>query len=707
MPKIEFKKYKFFILIFSFVLFAFILSANLYADSENDDNTAEGKKIIRVGWFDIMGDNTHGKDAEGNYSGYDYDFLMAIAQYTDWEYEFVEGDWSECYEWLKNGEIDIMGIVNKTPEREKIFDFAYTPAGTEFCHLYVPNGSNIAYEEFEKLDGVRIGVEKDTYQAKALRDYAKNNKFKYNEVVYDNIELATLALNRGEIDCFLASNTDFVNGFTKIAQFNPIPFYYAVKKGDTELLNELNSALNKVFTFNPNFGLEIYDKYFVKDLDESIVFTKEEKAFILSKPEVYIMYDAAWHPIEYLNEESGNCEGIVPDILKKVEDVSGLKFKLTADRNSVEVLKKIREEGGNAVTSISYDFEWAKKNNVKITQPFATCSIVRVSNRKKDEYKKVALVEIDYITENVKKYYPELEVIYYSDVNKCIQAVNEGQADCTFINSFQAEYYLKFPEYKKLVFNNINSFNQELCFGVSKYSNPVLFTILSKSLASITRSEIQKIVYDNNTKGVGFSIRYFIELYPIQTTLTAIIFISFVFTTFALLVRNKRMKEKRFLVDKASRDGLTGLLNPKSFRKAVESLLEKSGTYIIIDIDDFKEINDKHGHQVGDKVIIGVAELLQTLCRKTDLCARIGGDEFAIYLHELYDIHDLQLICDRIFMGLREFSIDGLESKLSLSIGCAITRGDKFYEELYNEADKAMYEIKNSQKNGYHIVGIK
>ncbi len=704
--KIELKNIKHFMLVFSFILFAFLLNADLYADTKKEDDKTDGRKIIRVGWFDIMGDNTHGKDEDGNYSGYDYDFLMAIAQYTDWQYEFIEGDWSECYEWLKNGDIDIMGIVNKTPERQKIFDFAYTPSGTEFCHLYVTMGSDISYEEFEKLDGARIGVEKDTYQARALEEYAKNNNFTYDEVIFDNIELATYALSRGEIDVFLASNTDFVSGFTKIAQFNPIPFYYAVKKGNTELLNELNSALNKVFTFNPNFTLEIYDKYFVKDLNESIVFTKEEKDFILSKPDVYIMYDSAWHPIEYFNEKTGECEGIVPDILKKIEDVSGLEFKLTTERNSVEILKEIREKGGNALTSISYDFTWAKKNNVKITQPFATCSIVRVSNRNSDEYKKVALVEIDYITENVKRYYPELEPVYYSDVNKCIEAVDDGLVDCTFINNYQAEYFLNFPEYKNLVFNNIDNFNQRLCFGVSKYSDPVLFTILSKSLASITRSDIQKIVYDNNTKGVDVSIRYFIELYPIQTTITAIIFVILVFTTFLLLVRNKRSKEKQILLDKASRDALTGLLNPKSFKKAVEQVIENKGTYIIVDIDDFKEVNDKYGHQVGDEVIIEVANLLQKLCRKTDLCARIGGDEFAIFLNGLYDVQVLRAICDRIFIKLSELDIEGLEPKISLSIGCVITKGDKSYEMLYNEADRAMYEIKNSQKNGYQIVGI-
>lgn len=88
----------------------------------------EKQKKIRVGFYESPYFQNIEKD--GSISGYSYDYLQAISQYTGWEYEFVKTTtYSECLELLKNGEIDIVGVMLKTPEREEIFDFPDLSSG--------------------------------------------------------------------------------------------------------------------------------------------------------------------------------------------------------------------------------------------------------------------------------------------------------------------------------------------------------------------------------------------------------------------------------------------------------------------------------------------------------------------------------------------------------------------------------------------------
>ncbi len=794
------------------VLFGMILCFN------GQSSFAEEKRVLKVGWFEVLGDKVHGKDELGNYYGYDYDFLMAISQYTGWEYEFVEGDFFECYEWLKNGEIDIMGVVNKTPEREEDFDFAYMSSGTEFSNLYFPVDAGISFDEFNKFDNLKIGVEKGTYQTKALRQYAKDNNFEYEEVVFNNIPESAKALDNKQIDAFLASNTDSVTGYLQVAQFNAIPYYYVVKKGDKELLKELNNALNQIYKFNPNFTVEIYDKWFVRDLRIKAIFNNAEKAYIESNPDVFVLYDSIWFPIEYIDQKTGKCKGIVPDIIQKIEEISGLKLRVITQENSVEILKDLKKGTDTFITSISYDFDWAKKNNVKITQPFSNSTIVKVSKLNSQNIKRVSVVELDYITENIKKLYPDLELVYYSDISLCLDALKNGEVDCTFINNYQAEYYLKQPEYNYLAFNNVDDFNQKLCFGVAESANPLLFSIISKSLAEISRGEIQKIIYNNTKANINFSFKYFIKLHFIGTIVVLIFVGSLIVAVLLIIIRHKMriteqmtienerfnelskmsneeifeysyekdkisvknktteffecdniekfyeyakinkndwivrvrnliedgldkeiklkvseiwysltikiikssnnknlyaigkiqnidkmMKEKEDLIDKASRDSMTNLLNFGSFNFKMHNMDKITGTLFIIDIDNFKFINDNFGHKAGDEFIIAVANVIHSVSRETDLSARIGGDEFALFIGGLLEKKDIDNIANRIIKGVRKIKIDDIDKQITVSIGAAIAHDFETYEELYKIADKAMYNVKYSTKNGYDI----
>ncbi|NCB63644.1 MAG: sensor domain-containing diguanylate cyclase [Clostridia bacterium] len=170
----------------------------------------------------------------------------------------------------------------------------------------------------------------------------------------------------------------------------------------------------------------------------------------------------------------------------------------------------------------------------------------------------------------------------------------------------------------------------------------------------------------------------------------------------------KRREEK--LLDQARRDALTDLYNKKAARIQAEELIAKwePGTVqalMIIDLDDFKRINDRYGHMCGDAVLTELAGCLKKLFRATDSLGRIGGDEFLAYLPSLPSREAAVSKAKAILSALAGLSLHGGgKTGVSCSIGISFFPEDGAeYAQLYRCADMALYQAKSRGKSGYAI----
>lgn len=164
--------------------------------------------------------------------------------------------------------------------------------------------------------------------------------------------------------------------------------------------------------------------------------------------------------------------------------------------------------------------------------------------------------------------------------------------------------------------------------------------------------------------------------------------------------------ELEFEKRQALTDHLTGIMNRRAFTAQLQdeiNQLESQGTPFavsFIDLDDFKEINDEHGHHFGDEVLQKIAELIRLHSRHTDYVARIGGDEFAT-IHPMISAEDAWLMMQR----LRSELVSGIghaDLPVTLSIGlCQCDKPLEHYtiEDIMARADKAMYKAKKEGKN--------
>lgn len=159
----------------------------------------------------------------------------------------------------------------------------------------------------------------------------------------------------------------------------------------------------------------------------------------------------------------------------------------------------------------------------------------------------------------------------------------------------------------------------------------------------------------------------------------------------------------------AMRDGLTGLFNRSSSRELLALDLRNRRRHgadvsvIVLDVDDFKSINDRSGHQEGDRVLVEVAETMVEQTRDSDLCCRVGGDEFLVILRDA-DATETLAIAQRIRREVETIATE--ERRVGISLGIALSdHATTSPAALMRAADRALYEAKAGGKNQIVLAG--
>jgi diguanylate cyclase len=158
-------------------------------------------------------------------------------------------------------------------------------------------------------------------------------------------------------------------------------------------------------------------------------------------------------------------------------------------------------------------------------------------------------------------------------------------------------------------------------------------------------------------------------------------------------------------------DGMTRLANRAYFDEKLQEMISLRQRYqetfslLMIDVDNFKEINDTHGHQGGDRVLKGVAFKLKSALRQSDFVARFGGDEFAVILIKS-GAKPAAAVAMKLCESVREskFLLDGMQVTTTLSIGVAETLEGESGQELLKRADEALYRVKHSGRDGVSVA---
>lgn len=471
------------------------------------------ERTVRVGWFLV--DGLHDIDESGRPSGYDYEYLRAIAQYTGWKYTFRVGGWNECLEWLKNGEIDLLGCVSRTAEREEFLDFPALESGVSGSRLICRGEDDrFAYGDYAQLDGVRIGSVRGSARNAQLQALLDAGGADARILSYESQEEILPALDAGEVDAVVISQTRRIAGYRVILQYDPTRFYFATTKGNTDIVAGLDRAINFIKASRPNFDSELYNKYFNAGSGLKAVYTKEEQAWLAEHPELTVAYDPAWRPIEYRDPDTGAFSGVMARVFERLSEATGITFRFVAG-DSFSQTAQAYAGRAELFTALNYDFDWGDGLGYYLTQPLFEMQVYQLSGDGGGN--RVAAAKDYYLTELMRQTLGEAYTFTeYDTVRDCVEAVRTGTADVTFLSNYEMTYYLSTPRYGGLNCQIVRSQYQRISVGVSKAEDARLFTIMTKAINSISDEEIAQILTDHTAAEPVSSLGDLLYANPLQ-----------------------------------------------------------------------------------------------------------------------------------------------------------------------------------------------
>ena len=315
---------KYMAMLLAFVCVCMIFS-HLTAYAAEDSSQHE---TVKVGFFAM--DGYHVMDEEGNRSGYGYDFLRLMARYWDVDYEYVGYDqsWDDMQQMLEDGEIDMVTSARKTPDREEKFDFS-RPIGTNNGILTVrSDNSTIVDGNYSTYNGMRVALLNGNTRNEEFADFADNKGFTYVPSYFDTTTEMEEALQSEKVDAIVTSSLRKTNNERIVDKFGSSDFYVIVKKGNTELLNEINYAIDQMNAVEGDWKTTLYNKNYESIETKNLEYTEQEKSIIAQYSKdnpIRVLCDPTRYPYSY--NENGEMKGIIPDYFRKIADYAGISYE--------------------------------------------------------------------------------------------------------------------------------------------------------------------------------------------------------------------------------------------------------------------------------------------------------------------------------------------------------------------------------------------
>ena len=296
-------------------------------------------KVVRVGWFDSSFCNF---DQFGRRGGIDYEYQQKISAYTGWTYEYVEGSWSNLFQMLKEGKIDLLSDVSYKPEREEYMYFSDLPMGTESYYILVAlDNREITSEDISSIDGKRIGVNKGSIQESFLKEWAEKNRVKIEVVplVVQEDESMRMVTN-GELDGYASIYTyDSKEKIMPIFRIGGSDYYYAVNKKRPDLLTELNVALANIQDEDPYFNQKISEERLYNSKTNALL-TPNQEDWVKEHGAIRIGYRENYIPFCQKDENTGELTGALKDYIIHAQNIldNPDKAEMLAD-NAMKITK--------------------------------------------------------------------------------------------------------------------------------------------------------------------------------------------------------------------------------------------------------------------------------------------------------------------------------------------------------------------------------
>ena len=521
------------------LLVAMLGSTTLAAEQET--------RMIRVPFPEVAGITETA--ADGSRHGLVVDYLNEIAKYTGWEYEYIDTDGDSMIGEFLEGKYDLMGGTYYSPSFEEYFAYPdYNIGYSKSVLMARGNDDSVSSYDLRSLNGKTIGVyERAVENIRRLKEYLSMHDLNCEIRTYSFEQLTEDGklypyLENGEIDLLLGNGFEDPPDFRIVTSFESQPYYIVTNLGNQEILDGLNMALEKIADSNPNFGAKQYAEHFQNEGIIDIQLNKAERDYVRNRDVVTVAVPESYHPLFCLNTDEDLHDGIVPDILARISEFTGLTFTYAPADSYSDAIRMVQEGEADLLCFYMGTEDESVRQGLTLTSPYVNMNNIVVRNKAStypDDGLICAIVEGRQPPAGI----VAAETQTYDTVTDALRAVNGGRADFVYGLASRLELDIQRYHFSNLVPVTLVNDRSDLSFALKRPADPELLTILNKAINSIP-SEERSMILDRNMVSIGtnqFSLAEFIYANPI-TFISVLTLFLLVLVVLVLWIYRARMR---------------------------------------------------------------------------------------------------------------------------------------------------------------------
>jgi signal transduction histidine kinase len=531
--------------------FGCLIAVSLWLGIAAEKAYGEETAKIRIGYTDS--DDFIAEAEDETYTGYGVELLNDISKYTGWEYEYVYGEWDAQLEELKSGELDLVCKARKTEERETEYLFSSYSIGAETGILYARSeDERYYYNDFAAFDGMRVGMIRGSTQKEELEEYAMSRGFSCEIILYGTQRECCDALDSGTVDAIAMGSLTRQSNYRVISRFGAEPVYFMSGAMNGELMQELDDALGQLYSIGNTYETNLYQKYYGDTTaPESVTFTREEAQYIEAAEVIDIAFIPGRFPLSYETED-GEIAGITVDIVKLLEERSGLSFNYVMLEEGWQTEDYLLEHPDALIAGVATENAAFRDNGYLVSESFYADEVV-LAGRKSAEYNvnaaagtyrlavpKSYLTLQKYISENR----PEFELVLCENSDAGMEMLRAGEVDFFAQNLNVLKPYLLNSHYESMMLFPIFVMDENAgIVGNNTAESRILFAILDQCIGTLTQEDITQIALDY-TNRMENDLTFADMLYRFRYSVIAIVIL--VGTVIGLLLAYILLRRKSY-----------------------------------------------------------------------------------------------------------------------------------------------------------------
>lgn len=657
----------------------------------------------------------------GKIVGFTIDYLDLLSRETGMAITLVPGRWEENLSKFKNGEVDAITAISHTVERES-FTWFTTPYYLIPTVVYIRENS-FPYNGVKSLQGRRVGIESDIYYKAYLElypdmviveiddtsDLMKKLSFGDIDAVVTNINIGNFMIKQHLLENIILA------GKIDIPEIEDEDLRIGVRKDKKQVYALLQQAMNRI-PF-PEYS-QLQDRWIgvkPKDIQETLMSGDREfiNAHIKKHGGVRLSFNENWYPVDFVDEQKRHA-GICAHLFEMMSDVNDIPMIEQFSGSFDSMVASVLQGKSDVIPAIVPDP--GLESRLIYTQPYLMLPLVIAT--RSDQFfvgglehlsgEHISLLNRGHMISNLKKKYPSPVFVEVDSAEHGLTGVQNKEFFAFLGTVPSIAYAIKHNNLYNIKISGTLEEALPVCAAV-RSGNETLAAVMDIAAQSIPEEERKRVV----DRWISISLEEKVD----YTLVWQILMASGMILVVAVVLLRKTqsfnreiskaydlLEEKNKALERLSiTDPLTDLYNRHKLDMEYARERKRSNRYhrpfslVIIDIDHFKFINDRYGHQVGDVVLKKLGELIKQRTRSSDITGRWGGEEFLIICPET-DRKGAWRLAEELRKDVEAFRFLP-EVTVTISGGVAEYQPGEDGDQLLKRADDNLYKAKDSSRN--------